>query len=62
MQALQRTAEALRELGADAEVEQLAVGPDFERRGRKAAERIWAALKLHAMSEEPRYLTSPYGR
>ena len=61
VEALQQTAEALREAGADVELEQLGVGPDFERRGRKAAERIWAALKPHSMSEEPRYRSTPYG-
>ena len=60
--ALQQAATALRESGAEVEVERLDVGPAFERQGHKAAGRIWAALSSHALSEGPRYRSTPYGR
>jgi poly(3-hydroxybutyrate) depolymerase len=60
--ALQQTAAALRQSGAEVEVEELGVGADFERRGRKVAERIWNALGPHSLSGEPRYRSSPSGR
>ena len=59
--ALVEAASALRGSGAEVEVERLDVGPDFERRGRKVAARIWAALSSHALSEPPRYRSTPYG-
>ena len=60
--ALRLTAELLRESGAEVEVKQLDVAPDFERKGRKVAGKIWAALSPHALSEEPRYRSTPYDR
>jgi len=59
--ALRQTAAALRRAGAEVELEKLDIGPDFERKGRKVAGRIWATLSSHAMSEEPRYRSTPYG-
>ena len=41
-----------------ARAQRLDVGPDFERRGRKAAIRIWEALSAHQLGEAPRYLLS----
>ncbi len=60
--ALRQTAVAMRETGAEVEVERLDVGPDFERRGRKVAGRIWADLAAHALSEAPRYRSTRYDR
>ena len=58
--ALRVTGEQLREAGADVEVLRLDAAPDFERRGRKAAGRIWAALEEHTLSEPPRYRSTPF--
>lgn len=62
VEALEAAAQALRQAGADATVERLDVGLDFERQGRKAASRIWQALSEHRLGEEPRYLPSPFDR
>ena len=58
--ALRRTASELQELGARATVEKLAAEADFERRGAKAARRVWEALSAHSLSEDPRYTTTPF--
>lgn len=60
-EALQEAATLLGESGAQVQVQRLDVGPNFERQGRKAAARIWAALSSHVLSDEPRYRSGPYG-
>ena len=52
----------LGEAGADVEVKAVDTGPDFERKGRKVAGRIWQALSGHVLSEPPRYESSPFDR
>ncbi len=59
---LRSVAEEFSRAGADVEVQRLDVGPDFERKGRKVAGRIWAALEEHALAEAPRYLSTPFDR
>lgn len=62
VEALERTAADLRAVGAEATVERLPVGSDFERNGAKAAGRIWAALSGHALGEDPRYSSTRFDR
>lgn len=59
---LQLAAADLREAGADVEVKRLDVAPDFERKGRRVAGRIWAALEEHSLSGLPRYRSTPFDR
>ena len=59
---LRRVAAELEEAGADVEVERLNISTDFERRGRKVAGHIWKALEKHALSESPRYRSTPFDR
>lgn len=60
--ALEQTAAALRQSGAEVEVQRVDIGPDFERQGRKVAGRIWKALSSQAVNEEPRYRSTRYDR
>ena len=60
--ALAAAAAEWRQSGGVAELLRLDVGLDFERRGRKAAGRIWQALSAHQLGEAPRYQSSPYDR
>lgn len=60
--ALREAAADLRGAGADVEIGRLDVSTDFERKGRKVAGRIWAALEEHALGEPPRYRSTPYDR
>ena len=60
--ALGQAAAALRQLGAEVELQRLDVGPNFERQGSKVAGRIWEALSSQAVNEEPRYRSTRYDR
>ena len=62
VEALEQAAAALADLGAEVEVSRLDVGPDFERKGRKVAGRIWRALSPQALAEGPRYEPTPFDR
>ena len=62
VEALERTAADLRALGAEATLEKLPVGPDFERKGAGAAGRIWGALSEHVLDEAPRYSSTQFDR
>ncbi len=55
VEAMELTAGVLRQSGAVVDVEKLSVNPNFERKGRGAAEHIWEALKSHSLSEAPRF-------
>ena len=60
--ALAAAAAEMRQSGADAVVARLDAGLDFERRGRKVAPRIWAALSAHSLGAAPRYRSSRFDR
>ncbi len=62
LDAVDAAAAALRDSGADVEVGKLDLGGSFERKGRKVAPRIWAALSPHSLPEAPRYSSSRYDR
>lgn len=62
VEALHQAGVALRRSGAEVEVRRLDLAASFERKGRKVAGRIWAALASQALSEPPRYERTPWDR
>lgn len=55
VEALEESAERLREAGAEVEVTQLQIGPNWERQGRRVVDKIWLALSSEALPEAPRF-------